>query len=35
MSDDNSQQMTPEEVLRQQALDYHALPTAVLWHQSQ
>ncbi|EHD0092963.1 malate dehydrogenase [Vibrio vulnificus] len=28
MSDDNSQQMTPEEVLRQQALDYHALPTA-------
>ncbi|EGQ7759343.1 malate dehydrogenase [Vibrio vulnificus] len=28
MSDDNSQQMTPEEELRQQALDYHALPTA-------
>ncbi|AUL96826.1 malic enzyme-like NAD(P)-binding protein [Vibrio vulnificus] len=28
MSDDNSQQMTPEELLRQQALDYHALPTA-------
>ncbi|MCG6295161.1 malic enzyme-like NAD(P)-binding protein [Vibrio vulnificus] len=28
MSDDKSQQMTPEEVLRQQALDYHALPTA-------
>ncbi|ELS0753848.1 malate dehydrogenase [Vibrio vulnificus] len=28
MSDDNSQQMTLEEVLRQQALDYHALPTA-------
>ncbi|RZP60008.1 malic enzyme-like NAD(P)-binding protein [Vibrio vulnificus] len=28
MSDDNSQQMTHEEVLRQQALDYHALPTA-------
>ncbi|EGR0070330.1 malic enzyme-like NAD(P)-binding protein [Vibrio vulnificus] len=28
MSDDNSQQMPPEEVLRQQALDYHALPTA-------
>lgn len=28
MSDDNSQQMTPEEVLRQQTLDYHALPTA-------
>lgn len=28
MSDDNSQQMTPEEALRQQALDYHALPTA-------
>ncbi|ELP5730170.1 malate dehydrogenase [Vibrio vulnificus] len=28
MSDDNSQQITPEEVFRQQALDYHALPTA-------
>lgn len=28
MSDDHRQPMTPEEVFRQQALDYHALPTA-------
>ena len=28
MSDDNSQELSPEEQFRQQALDYHAYPTA-------
>lgn len=28
MSEDNSQELSPEEQFRQQALDYHAFPTA-------